>query len=355
MSQHETAPFAPRPRSVVLFGHGTVGGGVYEWLARRPDRFEVRRVIVRDRLKHAALGVPAALLSTNPWDAVNLPSDLVIEVAGGLEPAADVIAAALVQGKRVVSANKAAIAARWDEFVPFLGLDASPAQLRIGAAVGGAVPMIEAACRYRGHILELRGIVNGTCNYVLDRIESGATFEAAVREAQSAGFAEADPTADLDGSDSANKLLILARTAVPEGRAPARFRQRGIERITAEAVEAAGKRGRRLRLVARASFDVGETRCAVSPVELDADDWLAGARAEENRLELTLVDGQRVRLKGPGAGRWPTTRAVMRDVHAVERRAAPLNRTGISRALSPSVPGTSRRRSSPRPSPASPC
>ncbi len=316
MSQQDISPrgTATRPHSVVLFGHGTVGGGVYEWLGRWPERFELRRVIIRDQAKHAALGVPPALLSTNPWDAVNVHSDLVIEVAGGLDPAADVIAAALLQGKQVVSANKAAVASRWEEFAPFLGADDRPAQLRIGAAVGGAVPMIEAVRRHRGRILELRGIVNGTCNYVLDRLECGDSFADAVRAAQAAGFAEADPAADVTGADSAHKLLILARTAVPQGRAPARFRQQGIEHITARDVSAAGTRGRRLRLVARASFDIGETRCAVSPIELDANDWLAGARAEENRLELTLVDGERVRLKGPGAGRWPTTRAVMRDV-----------------------------------------
>lgn len=355
MSQPQLSPPGTRPRSVVLFGHGTVGGGVYEWLANRPERFELRRVIVRDRSKHLALGVPAALLSTNPWDAVNVPSDLLIEVAGGLDPAADVIAAALLQGKQVVSANKAAVASRWEEFAPFLGADDGPAQLRIGAAVGGAVPMIEAVRRHRGRILELRGIVNGTCNYVLDRLECGDSFADAVVAAQAAGFAEADPTVDLSGADSAHKLLILARSAVSDGRAPARFRRHGIEHVNAEDVGAAGSRGRRLRLVARARFDIGETHCALSPVELDASDWLAAARAEENRLELTLVDGERVLLKGPGAGRWPTTRAVMRDVRAIERRARRVSRSGTSRALSTSAPGTSRRTSSPRPSRAWSC
>ncbi len=126
------------PLRVVLLGLGTVGRGVYERLSAQPDRFEVVRAVVRDPAGHIAAGVPAPLLSTNPWDAINEEADVIVEALGGEFPATEVILASLLAGRSVVTANKAAVAAHWDSFAPFA---AGPApRLRLSAAAGGAVP-----------------------------------------------------------------------------------------------------------------------------------------------------------------------------------------------------------------------
>ena len=208
-SRLEAAPRTAALR-VVLLGLGTVGRGVYERLVAQPDRFEVVRAVVRDRARHVASGVPAQLLSTDPWEAVNQEADVVVEALGGELPAAELILASLLAGRRVVTANKAAVAAHWERFAPF-ATGPSP-RLRLSAAAGGAVPLLESLARESAarRIVSLRGVLNGTCNYVLDRIEAGASYDEALAEAQSLGFAEADPHADVSGLDAARKLQLCA-------------------------------------------------------------------------------------------------------------------------------------------------
>ena len=307
-SRLETAAPAA-PLRVVLLGLGTVGLGVYERLQACPDRFEVVRAVVRNPSRHAAAGIPATLLSTNPWDAINVEADLVVEALGGEFPAAEVLLAALIAGRRVVTANKAAIAPHWESFAPFTRGEEPP--LALSAAVGGAVPALEAIGRERvtRRVTGLRGVLNGTCNYVLDRIAGGASYDEALGEAQALGFAEPDPAADVSGLDAEHKLRLCAQAAFGHG--PVTVSTSGIDRLDAVPNGASGEV---LRLVAEATWIDGVLEARVAPVWLPGDSFLAGARGEENRLELLFEDGATLRLSGKGAGRWPTTAAVMGDV-----------------------------------------
>jgi homoserine dehydrogenase len=296
-----------RPRRVALLGLGVVGGGVYERLASRPDLFDVVRIVVRDPARHAARGVPPELLSTNPWEALAGRPDVIVEALGGVEPAAELMLAALLDNGCVVTANKAALAAHYDAFAPFL----ASGRLRCSAAVGGAVPVLEAIGRLRGRmpVTRVRGVLNGTCNFVLDRLAAGADLETATAEAQSAGYAEPDPSFDLAGHDAAHKLELVVRAAT--GATAGAFPVAGLDAHTADAQREALARHERLKLVATWDRERG-ARVAVE--SLAADDALAGASAEENRVEIGLADGTVERLAGRGAGRAPTTTAVVADL-----------------------------------------
>jgi homoserine dehydrogenase len=306
---HETI----RPIRVVLLGLGTVGRGVYEHLTRRADLFEVVRVVVKD--PHKQRDVPAALLSTDPWEAITQSVDLVIETIGGLEPAGEIVHAALLRGRAVVTANKALIASRWWEKLARFAAGDAPL-LRFSAAAGGAVPVIEtvaAVARHSG-VQQVRAILNGTCNFILDALERGVDFQAAVTHAQANGFAEADPHDDLVGLDAARKLEIIARAAFGET-LPFELSVRGIDGVTAGQASLVREEGLALKLVGTCERTAGQVRGVVKLQELPANDFLAGARAEENRVEIVARNGEIVRLAGKGAGRWPTALSILGDVH----------------------------------------
>lgn len=309
------------PLDVVLLGLGTVGYGVYRYLAERPELFSIRRIVVRDVRRPRRISVAPGVLSANPWDAVNEPADLVIEALGGIEPAGDVIHAALLRQRLVVTANKAAVAARWKQFARFAA-GAGP-QLRFSAAVGGAVPVLETIASLRRHVKRVRGVLNGTCNFILDALESGGAFDTALSHAQARGFAETDPSFDLDGRDAAHKLQLIASTAFGAG-TPFDFDVAGITGVTAAQVAAARADRRRLRLVAECERSGDRVSGHVRLLELPEDDFLAQAHNEDNRVEIHTDSGRSVLLTGSGAGRWPTATSVLGDVYAClrARRAA---------------------------------
>jgi homoserine dehydrogenase len=266
---HETV----RPIRVVLLGLGTVGLGVYAHLARRPDLFEVVRVVVRDLHKPRRVDdveVPTSLLSTDVWDAIARPADLVIETIGGLELAGEVVHAALLHGRAVVTANKALIASRWWEKLSHFAAGDAPA-LRFSAAVGGALPVIEtvtAIARQSG-VQQVRAILNGTCNFILDALERGVDFQAAVAHAQASGFAEADPHDDLVGLDAARKLELIARAAFGEAH-PFELNVRGIVGVTSSEAGLVREEGLSLKLVASCERNAGHVRGVVKLYELPA-------------------------------------------------------------------------------------
>lgn len=309
-----------RPLKVGLLGLGTVGLGVFQELWKHPDLFEVTGIAVRRpdlHLDHA----PANLLSRDCWDVID-GVDVVVELIGGSDPAGDLVRAALAAGKPVVTANKLLLA----EDARLEGFD----DLRYSAAVGGAVPALEAvrALVDDGRIVSLSGVLNGTCNYILDRIAAGCSWEQAVAEAQANGFAEQDPRADLSGSDTVCKLRLLARCAFPEIETHS-VTTRGIDAIDPEWVQAAARNGSRARLVGTALLANGGVHLEVKPTLVDASHPFAQIRNEENCL---LIDTQQsLRSDSPtyawtgrGAGRWPTTAAVMADLFDLsrERQAA---------------------------------
>jgi homoserine dehydrogenase len=243
----------------------------------------------------------------------------VVELIGGTDPAGDLIHAALLAGKPVVTANKLLIAedARLD----------GHRGLRYSAAVGGAVPALEAVRALAhshshsndGRIVSLSGVLNGTCNYILDRIGAGCSWEQAVAEAQAHGFAEQDPSADLSGSDTVCKLRLLARLAFPEAGAHY-VSATGIAAVDLDWVQAAARDGLRARLVGTARLADGRVHLEVKPRLVDASHPFAQIRNEENCLLIDdgHSDSQHV-WTGRGAGRWPTTAAVMADLFDLSR------------------------------------
>lgn len=301
------------PLRFVLLGHGVVGGGVAAAAAALRDHFTLAGVCVRDRSKALAAGVDESLLIDAPIAAATHPhADAVVELIGGIQPAADAIEAALNAGKHVVTANKAVIAQHGER------LHALARQrgvhLLASASVGGAMPAIETvrALAARG-IESLEAVMNGTTNFVLGRLAAGDSFDAAVRAAQIAGFAEADPSRDLDGIDAEDKLRVLAREAF--GPSIDGFH---VDRIglSADSI-AAARRGATpdavVRHVVRLHAAPAGLTATIRPEALPPDHPLARAHREGNALIVRTRDATHS-VRGKGAGRWPTTKAVLADL-----------------------------------------
>lgn len=300
------------PLRVGLLGAGTVGLGVYRTLAAHPESFEITRIAVR-RLRRDD-GTPRALLTQDPWQVIDSNCELVVELIGGLSPAKELIAAALRAGKHVITANKMVIAHHGKELRQQAA--ASGTQLLFSAAVGGAAPMLEQVRRIAEtrRIRSLRGVVNGTTNFILDRLAEGASHEDAVRAAQRLGLAEQNPATDLDGSDAAHKLALLAQTAFGQWLHPSKIERTGIEGLKANSVQEAAKAGHSIRLVASLHSDLQGVRACVRPQLVDRNHAFAKTFNEENCLEIHPEGGEVVYVRGKGAGRWPATESVVADV-----------------------------------------
>lgn len=312
-------PRAASPLRVVLLGLGAVGRGVYEHLRRQPQNFAVVGIAVRDRFRHERTGVPAPLLLSLET-ALGLHADIVVEAIGGIEAAAEAIRRALHGGAHVVTANKAVIAAHGRE----LRRTAARQGVRLldSAAVGGAVPVLEAVRRWRGRIVSVAGVLNGTSNFVLDALSRGRTVDEAVAEAQSLGYAESDPTDDLSGLDAARKLALVAREAFGAHLDAERIPIPGVAAL-AKAPRRESQRRTRLIGEVRSSGVGCEARVVLKDVELDHP--LSRCEGAANRVLITLQDGATVLLDGQGAGRWPTAESVMGDVLEIQRETAMLN------------------------------
>lgn len=307
------------PLKVALLGLGTVGLGVYRYLTAKPGRFSVVGIAVRDPRKHRGEGVPAELLSTDPWAVLALPSDVVVEAIGGEHPAADLVEAALEAGRDVVTANKAVMATHGRHLSELAA--AREVRLVFSATVGGGVPVVEAVERavQNGPLRSVEGVLNATTNFVLDQIVAGRDLAGAVKAAQDNGFAEADPSFDLNGTDAAHKLIIIARVAFGADLKLADLECHGIDRLDPEEVRAAHAEGSVVRLVASCRRDGDGVAARVCPVRLPADHPLAQPRNEENRVLIQPLSGPAVVVDGKGAGRWPTAEAVLADILDIYR------------------------------------
>jgi homoserine dehydrogenase len=283
---------------VGLIGWGTVGSALGELVVGGPLPLRLACLAVRDRDRE---GLPRDVTLVAPEEA--LDGDVVVELAGGLDGPLAWARAALDRGTPYVTANKALLATHGGELAELA--ERRVAALLGSASVGGGTPMIETTQHLAatGRIARLRGIVNATTTYILSAMGEGRDYATALREAQDAGYAEADPSFDVDGRDAAQKLAILASVAWGRWRPETDVETSGIvgREVTA---------GSSVRLVAEATRDA----MTVRPVALDAADVLAAAEGIDNILELSMDDGSTFRVSGPGAGGRVTAGAVYADL-----------------------------------------
>lgn len=280
---------------------------------RHASRVEVVGVLVRDAGKERPFERWRELTTTDPAFVSGV--DVVVEVMGGTTRAADLSLAALERGARLVTANKAALAERWDDYLPYL----RDGRVYLEAAVMAGTPVIgPLAGALRGSApLALHAVLNGTCNVVLAAMDEGADYAEALADAQRAGYAEADPTLDVEGIDAAHKLTVLGRMAFEPALAwsDVRAATRGISGLSSADLASARERGRRVRLVGSIEAAASGWRSAVRPVELPEGHPLL-ASGPTNAMLFSGVECGEVLVRGPGAGGGSTASGVLGDVLA---------------------------------------
>ena len=322
---------AYRPIRIGLLGAGSVGSQVArllienrEELAKRVGaELELVGIAVRNKNAKRDVDLPKELI-TEDAESVILGSDIVIELAGGIEPAKTWIKMALNAGADVITANKALIAAHGSELTALA--QQFGAQLYYEAAVGGAIPIIRPlrASLAGDKINRVMGIVNGTTNYILDQMETtGASFEDALNEAQALGYAEADPTADVQGFDAASKAAILAGLAFHSDMPVEKVYREGITSITALQIETARQAGYTVKLLAicERAGENGEGLVArVHPTLIPLDHPLAAVRGAYNAVFVEAESAGRLMFYGAGAGGKETASAVLGDLVSAAKR-----------------------------------
>lgn len=315
-------------RKVALLGMGTVGSGVYHIIEKQKDEMpfkvgaalEITKILVRNKAKYADV-VPVEILTDNWEEVINDDSiDIVVEVMGGIEPARTYIKAALEKGKHVVTANKDLMAMHGHELLEIAGKN--KCDLLFEAAVAGGIPIIRPLkqCLAGNEITEVMGIINGTTNFILTKMkEEGMDFAEALQLATDLGYAEADPTADIEGYDAGRKLAIMASIAF---HTPVTFNDvytEGITKITAKDMRYAKELGCTIKLLGIARNTETGIEVKVHPTMIPESHPLATVNDAFNAV---FVHGDAVddtMFYGRGAGSLPTGSAVVGDVMDVAR------------------------------------
>jgi homoserine dehydrogenase len=306
--------------NIGLLGCGTVGRGFVDLLARERERIRgrdgvdiaVRRILVRDADKPRP-GINPSLLSTSAIDILDDDCDIIVELVGGVHSAGAFVRRALANGRHVVTANKALLADSGREL--FATAERNHVRIGFEASVCGGIPIVRALRHgLAGDRIEsISGILNGTCNYILTRMEQDdLEFDAALRLAQERGFAEADPALDIGGEDAAQKLRILGDLAF--GPQPVKMRVHGIADVTHAEVEQARSRRCVVRHVATARRVAGGVEMRVERRELPEFHPLAAIRDENNGVVIRGRAVGELMFQGKGAGSLPTAAAVLSDV-----------------------------------------
>ncbi|MGD0940939.1 MAG: homoserine dehydrogenase [Terracidiphilus sp.] len=308
-----------RPLRIALFGFGTVASSVARILVdSKPEGLELSHIYVRSIARRRADWVPSSVLWTE--DANELLAsdvDVVVELAGGLEPAGGWVRRALRDGKSVVTANKKLIAAHGAELERLAA--ASGGHLKYGAAVAGGVPVIPGLEQGLAgdRIMRIEGILNGTCNFILSKMQEGAEYAPVLADAQAKGYAEADPTEDVGGFDARAKLAILMRLALRVEVDPAEIAPQAITSIAAVDFSYARDLNCTIRQIARADYAAGKIAATVGPMLVDLHSPLAWSRGTENMVIFSGKYGGDVVFSGHGAGGHPTAVAVVSDLLAL--------------------------------------
>jgi homoserine dehydrogenase len=317
---------------IALFGFGTVGSSVARILVEsQPEGLELTHVFNRNVARKKVDWTPAGVVWSEDADAVLASDvDVIVELAGGLDPAGSWVRRALDSGKSVVTANKKLIAYHGVELERLAA--AKGGHLKYGAAVAGGIPVIPGLEQGMAgdRIERMEGILNGTCNFILSKMEAGAEYATVLATAQAKGYAEADPTEDVGGFDARAKLAILMRLALRVIVDPDEIVPQPITAVTAVDFSYSRDLGCTIRQVARAEERDGMVAATVGPMLVDRNSPLAWSRGTENMVILTGRYGGDVVFSGHGAGGHPTAVAVVSDLLALAH--------GSRRVPIPSVP-----------------
>ena len=312
-----------------LLGLGNIGTGTYKVLEMNKEQIEaatgarvvIDQILEKDVTKERDINVNPGQFTQDPDDIFNNPEiDIVIELLGGIEPATTFMLDAMKNKKHVVTANKAAVAANFDKLK--MCAEENNVILKFEASVGGGIPIINAisSVLQGNKFEEVMGIVNGTTNYMLTQMtDFGLEYDDVLKVAQEKGFAEADPTDDVEGIDVANKLTILMALMFGKYVKPGDIPTEGISKITKAQIEEAKSQGCKIKLIANAKNVDGKIEYSVKPMLLKNDHPLCGVNNEFNAV---FVRGNAVgdlMFYGKGAGPLPTGSAVLGDVIEIAR------------------------------------
>ena len=300
----------PKKLRVAMMGCGIVGGGVYRRVKANSDRFEMVKIMVRDTAKYIDQGYKPEELTTDIAEVLAAKPDIFIDVSGPVEPCLSYCRQMMEAGIHVVSANKQAIATGGQALIDFA--QDKGAQLMFSSAAGGGMPVLEMCIRESGRITRVEALLNGTTNYMLDEISAGKTYAEALKEAQDKGFAEADPSGDVNGSDAAAKIRLVALLGFGE-----EITLDDIPRDTIEDFAPATPPKGAMKRIATCWKDVNGFSTKLELKDLSLNNFIAQADGEEAHAIFYFEDGDQYRIRGKGAGRWPTTEAVMADLYDI--------------------------------------
>lgn len=312
------------PLRVAIVGLGTVGTGVARILLQHPERIarragrsiELRRAVVRDLRKPRQIELPSGVLTDDVESVIrDREIDVAVHLIGGIEPARSTMLALLESGKHVVTANKALLCEHGDEL--FRRARELGRSIAFEAAVAGGIPIIAAVgqAMTANQIRSIEAILNGTSNFILtEMLAKGCSYEEVLREAQRLGYAEADPSMDVDGTDAAQKLVILAQLAFGTKVPLAAFPRQGIDTLDLTDLRYADELGYRVKLLAVAKLVNGQLEMHVQPTFVRRERPLAQV---DGALNMVALHGDAVGplwFSGPGAGQMPTASAVVADL-----------------------------------------
>ena len=318
-----------RKIKVGIIGFGTIGSGVVKILASSRDlirqrlgaEVEVIKIADLDITSDRGVEVNSSLLTTDAKEVIDNPDvDVVVELMGGYEPARSFMLQAIAGGKHVVTANKALIAKHGDEI--FAAVEDQQVSIGFEAAVAGAIPIIRLIREafVANGIITIEGIVNGTANYILSKMsDEQCDFDVALKEAQEKGFAEADPTFDIEGIDSAHKISILTRIAYGTPVNCDDITVQGISGITIDDIECAREFGYRIKLLAISKFNGKSVDIRVHPAMIPQSHPMANVNGVLNAVRVCDNLMEENVLIGHGAGSLPTGSAVVADIVEIAR------------------------------------
>ncbi len=305
-----------------LIGLGTVGGGVFKVLKNFPD-VEITKIAVKNIDKPRNIdGLDRAMLTTDPYEIVESPEITVVaELIGGVHPAYELIKKAIENGKHVVTANKELLAKHGEELFNYA--EQHNVVILYEAAIAGGIPLIMPikTILAGNRITKIEAILNGTTNYILTNMdENQASYESVLKEAQELGYAEADPTGDVEGFDSAYKLTTLATITFNKRVKLENVYREGITKVKSEDIKYANELGYKIKLVAYAHIDENDNAdVRVHPMFVSKEETLAHIDYVKNAVTLTGSPVGKITLSGAGAGEMPTASSVVGDILAIER------------------------------------